>query len=231
MSSPQTVEHTGIHAALTSAQTDMGPLYKNATNPHFRSKYANLNSIFDLIREPLQENGLALNQTMEIRDGKNVLCTNVTHISTGEYVSQEAYLPAIDDPQKIGSAITYYRRYQLLCVFNLNAEDDDGNEASRPAQQQTERATTPILRKTPPKMEIWQANVGTAQLNDDPNKRKAALATLGREAAQSAWPTTYATYLTESVGEEKFTGWVNGLIEEANDAADKSPDVIEETPF
>jgi hypothetical protein len=71
----------------------------------------------------------------------------IYHIETGTSVSSEIDLPQLNDPQKLGSAITYYRRYTLQSLLGLQAEDDDGNKASQPAKTPTKvKATTEILK-------------------------------------------------------------------------------------
>jgi len=199
------VEHLGIYAALASAQADMGPLVKNATNPHFKNKYADIGSILELIKQPLMDNQLALYQSTTLADLRTCLSTTLTHIPTGEFVESTAYLPGIDDPQKIGSAITYYRRYQLMCLFNLNAEDDDGQSAS---SRTTTRETAPkeLDRKHPPKPEMWEANIQTVLLMDDEKERKPRLAQLGRESLQ--WGEPFKEVLLARVNDPKFSEWL-----------------------
>lgn len=202
------VEHLGIYGALASAQADMGPLYKNKTNPHFKNQYADLNSILDLIRTPLAENNLALYQATTLDNLRTCLTTTVTHIPSGEFVDSTAYLPNMDDPQKIGSAISYYRRYQLLCLFNLSAEDDDGQSAS---SRTTTREPAPkeLDRQSPPKPEMWEANIATTMMIEDEKERKPRLAQLGRESIQ--WGEPYKEILLARVNDPKFSEWLGGL--------------------
>lgn len=106
-------------------------LTKNEDNPFFKSKFAGLNQVLDMIKPVLALNNFILYQIPVYREGKNILKTVVRHIS-GEVLESEIELVAKDstDPQKLGSAITYMRRYSLVAMFNLQAEDDDGNSAS-----------------------------------------------------------------------------------------------------
>lgn len=116
----------------------MGPVLKNATNPAFRSKYADLGSVIETITEPLHNNGLMVSQSITIKDGRPVLYTRIVHVESGDGIDSEA--PIIskdpDDPQKFGAAVTYMRRYSLLSLLCLAPEDDDGNLASQPRQPQ-----------------------------------------------------------------------------------------------
>lgn len=127
--SPQINE---LAAALCNLQSELKPAVKDSSNPYFKSKYADLNSIWDSCRALLHKNGLSVTQTMDARDGNcSSLSTTLLHTS-GQWVAGEQPLnPVRDDPQGIGSAITYARRYGLAAILGIVAdEDDDGNAAS-----------------------------------------------------------------------------------------------------
>ena len=122
----------GAHA---KAQLQIEPASKNATNPHFRSHYADLASIWDACRGPLNTNGLSIVQfPCDGEVGRTGLCTMLLH-SSGEFISEVVTTRSQkDDPQGLGSALTYLRRYALAAVVGVTAtEDDDGNAASTPA--------------------------------------------------------------------------------------------------
>jgi hypothetical protein len=118
--------------ALVKVQAAIGPAAMNSTNPHFRSKYADLNSIWDACRTLLTENGLAVIQTNAPGEVGVVVETTLAHES-GEYITSELFLPLDKNtPQGVGSAITYGRRYGLAAIVGIVAdEDDDGNAASK----------------------------------------------------------------------------------------------------
>ena len=122
-----------IAKALGLFQIKMQPLKKDATNPFFKSKYVTLNNILENIEEPLRECGLVFTQ---FPDG-DCLTTILIHIETGEYFQACYQLhPVKQDPQAIGSAITYARRYALGAILALNIDtDDDGNSASQKPTQ------------------------------------------------------------------------------------------------
>lgn len=114
--------------ALCAAQAVMSGAKKASANPFFKSKYADLSAVFEAIKGPFADNGLAVTQLMGILDGRSTMTTRLMH-SSGQYVESMMFLPEIADPQKIGSAITYYRRYMLMAIAGIPAEDDDGNGA------------------------------------------------------------------------------------------------------
>jgi len=115
---------------LLAFQKKVGAIKKDSVNPFYKSKYADINSLLDVVKPLLNEVGLLAVQPLEIREGKNAL---ITKIFDGDKVILESaiIIPDNIDPQKIGSAITYYRRYSLQALFLLEAEDDDA-ESSKP---------------------------------------------------------------------------------------------------
>lgn len=118
--------------ALSKAQGEIKAAVKDSDNPFFKSKYADLASVWDACRKALSDNELAVVQTTVNGEGCTVE-TTLIH-SSGEYVGGVLYLkPVKDDPQGVGSAITYARRYGLAAIVGIAPEDDDGNAASEPS--------------------------------------------------------------------------------------------------
>jgi hypothetical protein len=120
-----------LAAALCKAQAAMGGAKKDSTNPHFKNAYADLASIWDAVRKPLTDNGLAVVQfPRTTRNGVEVE-TMLVHAS-GEYMTDVLWLPVLKmDAQGVGSAITYGRRYALMSVTGIApVDDDDGNAAA-----------------------------------------------------------------------------------------------------
>lgn len=124
-----------LATALCSFQGAVEKIKKASTNPFFKSKYANLSDILDVIREPLSQNGLSF---VQFPRGKYELTTMLMHVS-GEWISESYEMqPTKHDPQGAGSVITYQRRYALGAILGLNIdEDDDANKASQPVKEQT----------------------------------------------------------------------------------------------
>jgi len=140
-----------LYTALLAAQRSMGPVKKDATNPAFRTKYATLQSVLETIEGPLSDNGLVLLQRFEPGEGGPVLITEIVHAETGDRISSTLPIVSKDpsDPQKLGGAITYARRFSLLALLGLSPEDDDGNAAAQPRQQAQSPAPRPPAQHKP----------------------------------------------------------------------------------
>ncbi len=129
--------------ALAKAQAVMGGAKKDATNPHLKSKYADLASVWEACRDPLTSNGLAVVQFPEADGAKVTVKTMLLHES-GEHLETSISATAKDSsPQSIGSVITYLRRYSLSAMVGIAPEDDDGESAqpSKPQANQPPKAT------------------------------------------------------------------------------------------
>lgn len=129
-----------LAAALSQAQGKMHAASKDSANPFFNSKYADLASCWEAIREPLAEVGLAVSQVSE-GDGKCVTVITLLLHSSGQWISgqcsavpmrQEKFKGWVEspDPQTLGSTNTYLRRYGLMSIVGIAPADDDGNAAS-----------------------------------------------------------------------------------------------------
>ena len=135
-----------IAAALAKAQGAMQGAKKEAVNPHFRSRYADLASVWEACRAPLAANELAVVQMLEPAGTGGISLRSLLVHSSGEFFASRLYIPLRDpSPQAIGSAITYARRYALAALVGVAAEDDDGEEA----QQRTVPAAPPANTQAP----------------------------------------------------------------------------------
>jgi len=118
-----------IGKALAAAQGEMKGATKDSNNPFFKSKYADLASVWDACRDALSKNGLAVIQAPKA-DGAKVSVTTILIHESGEWVSEELTAHAKDDsPQSVGSIITYLRRYGLSSFVGVSPEDDDAESA------------------------------------------------------------------------------------------------------
>lgn len=127
-----------LATALAKAQGEMEHASKDKLNPHFKSKYADLGSVWDAVRVPLSKHGLSVLQLPTVDAGVVSICTILMH-SSGQYIEATYALPAMkNDAQGFGSAITYMKRYALTGV-GVAPEEDDGNAASaKPGNGHTE---------------------------------------------------------------------------------------------
>jgi hypothetical protein len=124
--------------ALVKFNSKVAKIAKDAANPFFKNNYATLDNIIEEVRPLLQENGLSIMQ-FPGGDGQNVTLTTYLLHESGEWMESEPLImkPIKNDPQAIGSCITYARRYSLQAFLNLNTgEDDDGNGATHTEKPQ-----------------------------------------------------------------------------------------------
>lgn len=132
---------TALLPALAAAIADMPDPRKNAANPHFKNKYADLGEVMECIAGPLAANKLMVTQTME---GARVLRTRLWHVPSGEWLDSTMELQAEKaGMQPMGSAITYARRYALKSLFGMVDVDDDGKRSQAPAKASKE-APAPV---------------------------------------------------------------------------------------
>jgi hypothetical protein len=124
-----------IATALVKAQKAFGPALKTATNPHFRSKYANLSNCIEAVIDALNNNGIFLLQ--KNYDSPNGIMVETVFVhESGEMLECGClFFPAQkNDPQGFMSALTYGRRASLMAACGIAPEDDDGEAATRPTK-------------------------------------------------------------------------------------------------
>ena len=120
-----------IAIAMNNAQHEMGGASKGAENPFFKSTYADLGSVIQVVKEPFFNNGLSYVQFPIEENGRIGVETILMHVS-GEWLSSSFTVQLTkQDAQGAGSAITYCKRYSLQAVAGIPSEDDDGNAASQ----------------------------------------------------------------------------------------------------
>lgn len=149
-----------IIAALLKAQKEMQNAKKDANNPFFKSKYADLNSVREACMPLLNENGILVLQPMVTIDGNEYVKTILLHES-GETIESftKILCKSQNDPQAYGSGVTYARRYGLQSLVSIGADDDDGNDASKEKQPKTKQAET--MRTTLEAAVLEMGNVKT----------------------------------------------------------------------
>lgn len=124
-----------IFQAFIAAQRQFGPALKSSTNPHFRSRYADLSACVEAVIDALNTNGLGLVQVTHPCESGVSVETVLVHESGQTMTSGVLHVPASkQDAQGYGSALTYARRYSLMAICGIAPEDDDGNRASKPIE-------------------------------------------------------------------------------------------------
>jgi len=128
-------KETNIYQAFIAAQKAFGPALKTSTNPHFRSRYADLSACVEAVIDALNSNGIGLIQTTHECETGVTVETLLVHESGQTITSGRLHVPASkQDAQGYGSALTYARRYSLMAICGIAPEDDDGNRASKPVE-------------------------------------------------------------------------------------------------
>lgn len=121
---------TLLAVALLKAQKEMGAALKDATNPYYKSRYADMKSVYDAIKEPLNNNGITYLQPVGEFDNIPYVETILLHES-GQFISSRTpvFCAKPNDPQALGSGITYSKRYAMQAFMGLPTADDDGEAA------------------------------------------------------------------------------------------------------
>lgn len=177
-----------LSTALSKAQGLIEGAKKDAANPFFKSKYADLASVWDACRAALAVNGLAVIQSPAAEGTRVSVDTLLTH-SSGQWVAGTVSVTAKEDsPQAIGSAITYLRRYALQSFVGVAPEDDDANAAS--AKSHTVKAA-PVVE--PKGYSEWMADLE-------------AVADHGIADLQKSWRLSKAEYRAH-LTETNTAGW------------------------
>lgn len=116
-----------LAGALAKAQSEMKGAVKDSSNPFFKSNYADLASVWDSCRGPLTKHGLSVSQVTSLREGHSLVLETVLMHSSGQWLNSEYPInPVKNDPQGLGSALSYARRYSLSALIGAYADDDDG---------------------------------------------------------------------------------------------------------
>lgn len=115
---------------LIAVQKEVSAILKSEENPYFQASYFDINGLLKELKPVLNKHGLVVNQPLDLKDGRAVIKTVVADVESGESLETYFPIPENPDPQKMGSAITYFRRYTLQSFFLLEAQDDDANAAA-----------------------------------------------------------------------------------------------------
>jgi len=134
-----------LAAALSIAQGQIEDATKSSKNDFYKSKYADLASVRAAVRQPFADNGLSVVQFPRTVPGGVEVETMLLH-SSGEFMAETLFMPVKHEPHPIGSGISYARRYALMSIANLAADDDDGNAAQTAKPVDPEEVRTIAIR-------------------------------------------------------------------------------------
>lgn len=129
-----------LSKALSLAQGELQDATKTVNNTFFKTKYADLSEVLQTVRPTLSKHGLAFVQGVSYQDGLGVVTTRLMHLS-GEFCEETLLIPVVKkDPQGLGSALTYGRRYALAAMVGISQEDDDA-ESDKPKKTRQTQGT------------------------------------------------------------------------------------------
>lgn len=147
-------------------QNKIGSIYKSQINPYFKSKYFDINTLLEHIKPLLNEVGLLIIQPIDIFESQLILKTLVIDAEKNvTLIESKMILPMNPDPQKMGSLITYFRRYSLQSLLLLEADDDDGNQAS--LEHKTVKEQTKITTKQTENLDTLQIEINKLNAIND----------------------------------------------------------------
>lgn len=150
-----------IYSALVKAQRAFGPALKTSTNPHFRSKYADLSACIEAVVGSLNDNGIMLMQVTHEAENGVMIETLFLHESGEQMSAGKLFMPATKfDAQGFGSALSYARRYSIMAACGIAPEDDDANQAVKSTQAPQVKATP---RPAQPPQATDKVDVGTQE--------------------------------------------------------------------
>ena len=156
----------GLFKALLKFQKEISPIVKTETNPFFKSKYADINQMLELVKPVLNDCGLYLEQAPSIskKVGYVSLTTHIIHADSGCYTGCKSEVPLVkNDAQAVGSAYTYLRRYQVQAMLGLQAVDDDAesNMVRKPTVRSIKTVNPDVI-----KAYIKEKNIEPAIIKD-----------------------------------------------------------------
>jgi hypothetical protein len=199
-------------AALVAAKASFKPIPKDKVNPFHKSKYASLDAVLGAVEPSLLLNGLTLSHT--VAEGK--LITRLYHTS-GDYLESSFNLPELSDPQKLGSIISYYRRYAVCGLLSVTAdEDDDGNAVSNVKQK---TASVPPPQRPAATQQPVTYSDNAAQYQAD---LKVAFEIL-------TWPPAKKAEWAKSINPQPFVNWSDATWQLALQKAYAEIDQMNET--
>lgn len=197
-----------IAAALVKAQTKFGPALKTSSNPHFKSRYADLAACVEAVIEALNANGIFLMQAAHECEHGVMVETLFIHESGEQLSAGKLHVPASkQDAQGYGSALTYARRYSLMAACGIAPEDDDGNAAAKSAPRRHPALVTDSFRSSATMDENGTAAIDLLPADEREYMRELAVeivALVASEQPAEAWHRVEGEHLE---AEQKMALW------------------------
>lgn len=204
-----------IATALAKAQGEMKNAPLNRTNPHFKSKYADLSSIRDAVVPALSANGIAVTQLLVHAGDHIIIRTMLIHAGSGQHL-ESTYPVPLDKPQIMGSNITYAKRYTLAAMCGISAdEDDDGNAAQQGKPMSVAQAKKELNW---PEIERW--------IRSADSDRKLNTARERIEANVGIWPASYIEQARELVENQTMAVASTAAMQTHINAVSDAPDAM-----
>jgi hypothetical protein len=180
------MELKNIYSAFVQAQIGFAPALKTSTNPHFKSKYADLAACVEAVIDSLNDNGIGLVQKTHQDDKGITVETVFVHTSGESFSGGTLHVPAAKhDPQGFGSALSYARRYSLMAACGIAPEDDDGQAATKAVNKIKAEAKAPASDDMSPRARAMRIVAGVAA--GDAAGAAEYLATLDQSALEAIW--------------------------------------------
>ncbi|WP_299079013.1 ERF family protein [uncultured Paraglaciecola sp.] len=183
-----------LASALSKAQGQIKGAVKDSANPFFKSKYADLSSVWEACRDALSSNELSIVQSPETAQNGITIETMLCH-SSGQWITSSYVMPVSKvDAQAVGSAITYARRYALAAMVGVAPEDDDGNSAAKapPTREEIKVISsdqaivlTDLCKETKSNISAFCAVVNVSKIEEIPaDQYQSALNSLKKKKAE-----------------------------------------------
>lgn len=210
--------YSAFHTAFLAAQKEMRDPVKDGNNPHFRSRFVTLKGVLDAVRAPLHKHGITVSQAIDFGEGGTIAVITTLAHTTGQTITSRC--PVIcakqNDPQALGSAITYARRYAVaaLCGVAPSDDDDDGEAAAAPTRQTAKPEQKPFQPRATAKPEP----VVVADLAEPFELAEHAVAAIQQSLTEADLKGTMAR-----IRASKFEGEDKAMVKQAWEARTKLP--------
>ncbi len=193
-----------LATALCKCQSEMEAAVKDSLNPHFKSKYADLASVWDAVRQPLTKNGLCVVQSLDTIGENSILISTLMHTS-GQWI--KSTIPVINankTSQGLGSGLSYARRYSLAALVGCVQDDDDGNSSMPKEKLEKTSVPAPVKEKANPLINKEQAETLQALADKcDPDYVSKVLEYMGKQGISSFMVVPQDQYNKIKIGLEK----------------------------